>query len=208
MAEHIFNLLRSYLDQYGYWTVAAALLLENAGLPVPGETVLLVASFLAYSERQLQLSHIILVGICAAVVGDNLGFLIGQRGGRPLLERYRKALWISSATIARGERLFEHYGATAILFARFIAGMRIVAGPLAGALRMDWRKFLVFNLLGAILWVTVISFVGYFFGEQWEELPRIIRGAHFAIFGVACLVIALLWWRKRRMRLSQRDQHD
>ena len=81
------DLLRGYLVHYGYWAVAGALFLENAGLPVPGETVLLLASFLAYSEHELQLPYVMVVGICAATIGDNLGFAIGHYGGRPLLER-------------------------------------------------------------------------------------------------------------------------
>src|SRR2546425_9933714 len=81
MAQHIFDLLRGYLAQYGYWAVAAALLLENAGLPVPGETVLLLASFLAFSEHRLHLAYIIVVGVCAATAGDNVGFAVGYYGG-------------------------------------------------------------------------------------------------------------------------------
>src|ERR1700724_4079204 len=89
MGLHILDLLRAALVHYGYWAVAGALLLENAGLPVPGETVLLMASFLAYTERDLQLGWIILVGTGAAALGDNLGFAIGLNGGPPLLVRHR-----------------------------------------------------------------------------------------------------------------------
>ena len=136
MSNYIFELLRGYLTHYGYWAVGVALLLENAGLPVPGETILLLASFLAYSEHKLGLPWIILVGVCAATLGDNLGFAIGYYGGRPLLERYQKTLRIRPKVIARGEELFARYGAITIFVARFIAGMRIIAGPLAGVLRM------------------------------------------------------------------------
>lgn len=129
MAQHILDLLRRLLDQYGYWTVAAVILIENAGIPVPGETVLLLASFLAYSEHELSLSRIILIAIFSATIGDNIGFLIGQRGGRPLLDRYCKSFRVSPASIARSERLFQRYGARAVLVARFIAGLRIAAGP-------------------------------------------------------------------------------
>ena len=200
MLMHVLNLLRDYLAQYGYGVVAVALLLENAGLPVPGETVLLLASFLAFSERQLRLSHIIVVGVCAAVVGDNLGYWMGKRGGRPLLERYGQIFFIRPATVARAEHVFERYGATTILVARFIAGVRIVAGPLAGVLRMDWRKFLLFNFLGAVLWVTVIAGVGYFFGEYWDQLLRFVRHAHLVSLSLALAVVAFLWRRHRRAR--------
>jgi membrane protein DedA with SNARE-associated domain len=198
MAQHIVDLLRSLLAHYGYGAVAAALLLENAGLPVPGETVLLLASFLAYSEHRLRLPYIILIGICAATVGDNLGFAIGVYGGRPLLERYRKTLRIRPATIARGEDLFRRYGAATIFVSRFITGMRVIAGPLAGVLRMDWRKFAIFNFLGAAVWVTVISSAGFLFGKHWDELVEILGDANVAVVIAICVVLAILWWRRRR----------
>ncbi len=101
MAHHILDFLRGAIVHYGYWAIAVALLLENTGIPVPGETVLLLASFLAYSEHDLQLSWIIVVGTIAATLGDNLGYAIGFRGGRPLLERYRELLRICPATLER-----------------------------------------------------------------------------------------------------------
>ena len=197
MGQHLFELLREYLAHYGYWAVAAALLLENTGVPVPGETMLMLASFLAYSEHRLRLPYIILVGVCAATIGDNLGFLLGHYGGKPLLERYRKVPRVYR-TIARGEGLIQRYGSFAIFIARFIAGMRIIAGPLAGVLRMPWRKFAVFNFLGAAVWVTVISSVGYFFGRHWDELARIMKGFNLAVLLAAVLLAVFFWWRQRR----------
>lgn len=196
--QHILDLLRIYVSQYGYATVVVALLLENAGLPVPGETVLLLASFLASSEHELRLPNIILVGTFAAVIGDNIGYLIGQHGGRPLLDRYQAIFRIRPATIARGEDLLKRYGARIILVARFIAGLRILAGPLAGALRMNWRTFLIFNFLGAALWVTVISCAGYFLGEHWEPLFKFVHRAHFAGLWVLIALLIFYWWKRRR----------
>src|SRR2546426_3884885 len=135
MAQHIFDLLRGYLAQYGYWAVAATLLLENAGLPVPGETVLLLASFLAFSEHRLHLAYIIVVGVCAATAGDNVGFAVGYYGGRRLLGRYRQTLHLPPAALARGEDPLAHYRALAGFFCRFIAGTRGVAGAMGGGLR-------------------------------------------------------------------------
>lgn len=200
MLEHIIELLRAYLVQYGYLTVAVALLLENAGVPVPGETVLLLASFLAYSEHRLHLSHIIAVAILAAIVGDNLGYVLGRYGGRPMLDRYRKVFFIKAATIANAERIFERHGASTVLLARFIAGLRIVAGPLAGALRMNWVKFLVCNCLGATLWVVVIAGIGYMFGEYEEQLIRALHRANFWVFVVVCALLLFVWWRRARRR--------
>jgi len=198
MAHQLLDLLRGYLADYGYWAVALALLLENAGIPVPGETILLLASFHAYSEHRLRLPYIILVGIFAATTGDNIGFWMGYRGGRPLLERYQNVLRISRTTIERGERLFAEYGAATIFFARFIAGLRIAAGPLAGVLRMDWKKFALYNFLGATVWVSAIATVGYVFGRQWEVLVGVLKRLDIAAVIAAVLLIAYLWWRYRR----------
>jgi len=197
MAQQIFELLRSYLIEYGYGTVAVVLMLENAGLPVPGETILLLASFLAYSEHRLQLPYIIMVGIVSATIGDNLGFALGLYGGRPLLNRYQKTFRIKQSAIDRGEDLFRNYGSATIFVARFIAGMRIVAGPLAGVLRMDWRKFLIFNFLGAALWVTVISLAGYLFGRHWERLFQLLHEINIGLVVAAVIVVAWLWYRRR-----------
>jgi len=198
MTHSILDLLRNAVVHYGYWAVGAALLLENAGVPVPGETVLLLASFLAYSEHDLRLPWIILVGTIAATLGDNLGFALGYYGGRPLLQRYQAFFRIRHTTVARGEELFARYGALTIFFARFVFGMRIIAGPLAGVLRMSWRKFSLFNFLGAGLWVTVISGVGYLFGRHWDRLEHVLKRFDLTVAVVVLLGAAFLWWRSRR----------
>jgi membrane-associated protein len=203
MGHAIFETLRGFIVDYGYWAVALALLCENAGLPVPGETTLLLASFLAHSEQKLHLGWIIVVGTCAATIGDNLGYAIGRRGGRPLFERYQKTLRIPTQSLERGERLFAHYGAATIFFARFIFGMRVFAGPLAGVLRMPWKAFAVFNLLGAMVWVTVIASAGYLFGRHWDKLEWAIQRFDVAIVVVAVAVGLIFWWKWRRVR--QRD---
>jgi membrane-associated protein len=198
MSLHILDLLRTAVVQYGYWAVAVTLLLENAGVPVPGETILLLASFLAYSQRELQLTWIIVVATIAATLGDNLGFILGYCGGRPLLERYQSIFCIQKKTLVRGETLFARFGSVTVFFARFIFGVRIIAGPLAGVLRMRWQKFLVFNFLGAVVWVTAISLAGYLFGQHWDRLQRGVRRFDLGILILVLLMVAFLWWRSRR----------
>ena len=201
MGQPILDTLRGYITDYGYWAVGISLLLENAGIPLPGETILLLASFLAYSQHELQLSYIILVAVCAATLGDNLGFAIGYRGGRPLLDRYRHVFRIRTSTIERGERLFDEYGAATIFFARFIFGLRVIAGPLAGVLRMPWKRFALFNFLGALLWVSVIATVGYKFGKHWDKLLEYIKELNVALAVIGALVILFLWlWHRKTRR--------
>jgi membrane protein DedA with SNARE-associated domain len=198
MDHTILHSLRTFIADYGYWAVALALLCENAGIPVPGETTLLLASFLAYSEHQLQLGWIIVVATCAATLGDNLGYAFGYYGGRPLLDRYQSVLRIPPATLKRGEEMFARYGAVAIFFARFVFGLRVFAGPLAGVLRMRWRAFTLFNFLGAAVWVTFIASAGYLFGQHWRSLLRAMQRFNAAVLIVAVAVFLFLWWRYRR----------
>jgi len=205
MAQWFFEILREHFQRWGYWTVMVALLLENAGVPVPGESVLLFASFLAFSEQELHLPYIILIGTLACTLGDNIGYAIGHRGGRPLLERYKHIFHIPDRTIHRGERLFARHGHLTIFFARFIFGMRIIAGPLAGVLRMPWKQFAVFNFLGAVTWVTVISLVGYLFGSEWERLVRILHRINIGILVLVALLV-LIWWI--RLRYGRADDGE
>ena len=189
--------LRTFIANYGYWAVALALLCENAGIPVPGETTLLLASFLAFSEHRLHLGWIIVVATCAATLGDNIGYGVGHHGGRPLLERYQRILRIPNRSIQRGEALFQRYGSLTIFFARFVFGMRVFAGPMAGVLRMPWKAFALFNFLGAAVWVSVIATVGYLFGRHWDKLEYTMSRFNLGVvFAVALLLF--FWWKRRQ----------
>ena len=205
MGPTTFHSLRAFVADYGYWAVALALLSESAGIPVPGEITLLLASFLAYSEHQLHLGWIIVVATCAATLGGDLGYALGHYGGRPLLDRYQSVFRIPAATLKRGEEMFDRYGAAAIFFARFVFGMRVFVGPLAGVLRMRWRVFTLFNFMGAAVWVTFIASAGYLSGHHWHSLLRAMRRFNIAVLIVAGAVILYLWWRYRRQSSPDHD---
>jgi membrane protein DedA with SNARE-associated domain len=212
MGDYVFELLRGFFVNHGYLTVFCALLLENAGIPVPGETILLFASFLAFDQGDMRLSYIICIGIVACTTGDNIGYWIGRRGGRSLLEKYQKLFKISDRNIERGERLFDRFGSVTIFFARFVFGMRIIAGPLAGVLRMRWSRFALFNFLGAAVWVTVVSIVGYMFGEHWNHLVRFIGRANLVLFviavGVATIALRRYFERERNNRAAEEKETE
>jgi membrane protein DedA with SNARE-associated domain len=195
---HLTEILHSYFANYGYWTIAFALLLENAGVPMPGETVLLYASFLASSQHHLRLPYIVVVGTLAAAAGDNLGYALGRWGGRWLLDRYRAVFRIEAKMIARGELLFDRYGPAAVLLARFIFGMRVIAGPLAGVLRMHWKRFAVFNVLGAATWVVTVASLGYTFGKHWDRLVPLFHKVDAGLGAAAAAAAVWLWWKYRR----------
>ncbi len=199
MTHHIFDLLRGTVVHYGYWAVAALLLLESAGLPLPGETVLLLASFLAYSEHELQLPWVIAVGTVASTLGGELGFVLGRHGGRPLIERYQNVFSIRAESLERGEQLFDRYGAITVFLARFMFGMRVLASLLAGALHMPWRRFALFNFLGAGVWVTAICSSGYLFGRHWSRLAQDLKRFDLVV-AIVVVVAGLWWWWRNRGR--------
>lgn len=205
----IVETVRHYLIAWGYWAIVLGLLAENAGLPLPGETILVFASFLAYKNHQLQLPWIILAGTAAATAGDNIGFWIGRKGGRPLLKKWKHLLHVNDDDIRAGEELLHDKGGRTIFFARYIWGMRMLAGPLAGVLRMHWRRFAVFNFLGAATWVATIALVGYAFGSQFENLLSFFKKADIAIMAGVMAIGIYLWRRhKKRQKRRRRGQNQ
>jgi membrane protein DedA with SNARE-associated domain len=175
------------------------LLLENMGVPLPGETILITASVLASTKHQLDILVVAGVAVLAATLGDNLGFALGHYIGCPLLEKYRKFFHLEQETIRKGENLIERRGGTAIYFARFITGIRVVAGPLAGTLKMHWKKFLLFNALGALTWVAVITTAAYLLGDTIEKV--LSRGS-WVIAAVIALALLAWWWHRRQVTPS------
>ena len=198
--------IEHFILAWGYWAVLAGLLAENAGVPVPGETILLFASFLAYKHEHLQLQWVIVIGIAAATLGDNLGYFIGRRGGRPLLRRWQRFFHVDEGDLRAGEDFLNRRGWFAIFVARFIAGLRIAAGPLAGVMCMRWQRFLAANATGAAVWVTTISIIGYAFGSQFDRVIRFFDNAGLAL--LALVVLGALWAWRRRRRARQNASRD
>lgn len=179
--------------RYGYLLVFGAVLLENAGIPSPGHTVMLAGGALA-QQGHLSLPLVIATGAFAAILGDNAGYLMGRRGGRTLLLKYGKRFWITPERLAKAERFFEVHGAKAVFLARFVTGLQTVGALLAGASRMHWRTFFLWNLLGAITWATIYALLGYAFGASWSLLENWIGHAGLfllAILGVAVAIAAV-----------------
>ncbi len=189
-------------DAFGYWAVFFGVMLENAGIPVPGETILLFASFLAW-QGDFELQYVILLAVLGATAGDNIGFLIGRVGGRRLLDRYTSKSRHIHRRLEQAERFFHSHGAWTVFIARFVTGLRVFAGPLAGALGMRWFKFLFFNFTGAVVWSLAISLVGYFFGSQWPLLLKLLKRVNIGIFVVVALVLYLAWRRHKKKHAAQ-----
>ncbi len=176
--------LQHLLASYGYLAVALIVMAEGAGIPFPGETVLLLGAAYA-GAGNLELRGVILAAALGAITGDNLGYWIGRRGGAALLARYGSVLRIGPRQLERAETFFARHGAKTVLFARFVAVLRTVCALLAGANRMPYRRFVVWNAAGGILWSVTIGLLGAAFGSQWPRLERWV--------GRAGLLVALLF---------------
>lgn len=179
---NILNNVETAFRHYGYLIIFFPILGESAGIPLPGETVLL-AGGLAAARGILSLPLVILVGASAAILGDNLGYLVGRRGGRPLLLRYGQILHVKDRQIAILDSFFARHGPKTVFFGRWVIFLRVWAALFAGASRMHWRQFFFWNALGGLAWATTMSSIAYVFAASVGRISK--------VFGIAAWVIAI-----------------
>ena len=177
--------------------------IEDFGVPVPGETILILSAVYAATGR-LNVFIVALLGFCGAVLGDNLGFAIGHFGGRKLVERYGRYILLTPSRIDRATEFFERHGGKIIIAARFVEGLRQANGIIAGTTGMRWERFLIFNVIGAALWVSVWVSVGYFSGSHidtiYNDAARYSTYLAIAAAVFIAVVIARQVMRARRAR--------
>ena len=201
----IFAALAPVLDHYGYLAVAGFVFLEDFGVPVPGETILVAGAVYAGTGR-LNVVVLGVVALVAAVAGDNVGFAIGHFGGRPLVLRWGRYVFLTEARLDKAEGFFRRHGGKIVTIARFIEGLRQANGIVAGIARMHWLRFLAFNLLGAALWCAVWISVGYEAGSRIDVLYRQFQryemyiGIAAAVLVVAVIVRTLIRHRRNPRR--------
>ena len=199
----IFGTLAPILNNYGYFAVGGLVLVEDFGIPVPGETILIAASLYAGAGRL----NVVAVGVIAwvcAVLGDNIGFLIGHFGGRRLALKYGKYVFLTAGRLDKAENFFEHHGGKIIVAARFIEGLRQANGIVAGITGMHWKRFIPFNALGAALWVGLWVSLGYLAGNHITTIyEQITRYSLYVLIALAVAAAALIGWRVRH-HLRQR----
>jgi membrane protein DedA with SNARE-associated domain len=184
--------LAPVLDNYGYLAVGGFIFLEDFGIPVPGETILIAAAVYAGSGR-LSIVAVGLIAVLAAIAGDNVGYAIGYFGGRALVLRYGKYVHLTSQRLDKAERFFDRYGPVVVTGARFIEGLRQANGIVAGTIRMRWLKFLAFNALGAALWVGVWVSVGYLAGSHITAIYHgVTRYGLYMLIALAVVVAGLI----------------
>jgi membrane protein DedA with SNARE-associated domain len=187
--------------RYGYAVVFGGVFLENTGLPVPGETVLLAGAALAH-HGQLSLGWVIVTAIAAAILGDNLGFFIGRRGGRRIAERHGWRIGLTRDRLIQFDRFFDKHGPKTVFAARFITGLRVVGAVLAGGSGMAWPTFIFYNATGAIVWCTSVAFAGYSLAYSWDTLEKWIGRTGLVALALVVVIGLIGFMRARRNRPS------
>jgi membrane protein DedA with SNARE-associated domain len=181
----------------GYVALAGLVGFETMGIPLPGETALIAAGVLA-SEGHLKIELVVLVAAVAAIVGDNVGFWIGRRGGRKLLELPGPLARHRQTMLDRGEAIFRRHGGKTVFFGRWFSGLRIASAWLAGVNKMPWGQFLVYNALGGIAWAVSVGLLAYWAGHSADDVLKVIGVGGLAV-GIVVLGAFLIWrWRRHR----------
>ncbi|HEX7547950.1 MAG TPA: DedA family protein [Candidatus Methylomirabilis sp.] len=204
------NSLRAVIAQWGYLAIFGFVLAGNIGVPVPENSVLWVAGFFVWKGR-LSLPLVLLVGIGAAVVGDNLGYWLGRRYGQRVVDRYSRTVRLSSHRLERMRQFVQRYGPWAVFLARFVTGLRFMAGPLAGSLGLPPRAFFLANVLGALCYVPIMVGAGYAVGygfrrylrgvlleENWLENVLLLGAVGLLVLVLAYHAVQHVWRRRSR----------
>src|SRR5438552_10380107 len=188
----LLNALSSPRQHYDVWAIGLLIMLEDFGIPVPGETILIAGAVYAGAGR-LNVVAVGVVGFVAAVIGDNIGFAIGHFGGRALVLRWGRYVRLTEERLHKAEAFFDHHGAWIITVARFIEVLRQANGIVAGTTGMRWRRFLVFNALGAALWVGTWVSLGYLAGTHIDAIYLdITRYSYYLLIALAAVLAAYI----------------
>lgn len=190
--------IQPLIIHHGYWAVFLVVMLESAGVPLPGESALLLASAYAGATGHLAIAYVIAAAIAGAVIGDNCGYWVGRRIGTRLLERYGRFVGLTPNRLVLGEYLFERHGGKIVFFGRFIAVLRVFAALLAGLNKYGWRSFLIFNAAGAIIWALVMGLGAYLFGDAMTRVSGPLGMIGFALVVAGILVSWLVLRRQEK----------
>ncbi len=174
-----------FLGQFGYAAVFAFVGIESLGIPFPGETMLIAAALYAGATHQLNIAGVIVAAAAGAIIGDNIGFGLGHWGGYRLILRYGRHIRLHPGRIKLARYLFQRHGGKVVFFGRFVSVLRTYAAFLAGTARMPWRRFLVFNASGGIIWATGYGVGAYLAGDRLTKLSAPVDLG----LGVAALVV-------------------
>lgn len=195
------------VSSYGYWAVFVLVGLESLGIPLPGETILIVAGTLAGKYHHLNVWGIFAAASAGAIIGDNAGFWIGDKGGYRLLRRYGKYIHLEEGKLKVGRYIFDRHGGKVVFFGRFVSVLRTYAAFLAGTNRMRWRAFLVYNAVGGIVWSGIYSFASYYAGDSLRHSSGKIDIA-VGVIAVVVIIGVFLFVRHQGGKLQERAEAE
>jgi membrane protein DedA with SNARE-associated domain len=193
------------LQSYGYYVVFAVIGLEAMGLPLPGESMLIGASIYAAATGKLDIAFVITAAAAGAILGDNLGYVIGRKAGFPLLKRYGGYVGLNDRRMKVGAYLFEKHGGAVVFTGRFIAILRTFVALMAGANHMHWKVFLFWNAVGGIAWTTLYCTTAYLLGDVVRQIEGKLA---WGLGGVAVIVIGVAVWFLRRNERHLEDKAE
>jgi membrane protein DedA with SNARE-associated domain len=199
--------LQHFLDQWGYPVVLVFVLIESTGIPFPGETMLLLGAFFAASGH-LSIYGVIASAAAGAIMGDNFGYWVGRKGGRPLVRRYGNYVFVKEKQLSQAERYFERHGDKTVFFGRFLSILRTWAAFLAGVNRMRWPTFLFYNAAGGIVWAIIYGIIGYFIGRAVgvDTIERYSSEVGYAAIAIVVIVVVVLILRRVLRRRHERRE--
>jgi len=191
---------------YGPWVIFGVVALESAGVPLPGETILVGAALLASSTDQISIITVVAAAAAGAVVGDSTGYAVGRRFGLPMLEKYGHYIHLDRDRLLIGRYLFFQYGSVVVFVGRFVAVLRMFAALLAGANGMPWGRFLFFNLSGGICWASVFGFGAHAVGTAIYRISEVASVIAFILFVIAGLTLSRVIRRYEPILLRRAQQ--
>ena len=197
MAHHLFHFLTWLFSRYGYGALFFGIMFENAGLPLPGELVLLFGGLLAH-RGVLDLKWVMVSAATGATIGAVLGYAAGYRWGTGLVRRISQRVFVSESRFNRSADAVARYGVWAVFASRFVVGLRMLAGLLAGSFRMSWAGFMLANVAGACAWAAAMGSVGYALGSSWRRLVYFTRTLDWIAIGVVVLILFVILVRRHR----------
>ena len=193
---NILAILQTALNNFGYLAVTFFIMIESSGIPFPGETMLLLASFYAANDQHLQIPFVIICAALGAIIGDNIGYYVGRTWGKAIVERYGRYLFIKPEHMERAENFFAKHGDKTVFFGRFVAVLRAWAAFLAGVNRMKWSTFAIYNAAGGILWATCFGLLGYFAGrvfhDNFTQVEHLARNVSWTVSGIILVVVVVI----------------
>lgn len=206
--------LRNALNTFGYPAVAVFIMIESTGIPFPGETMLLFASFYAAVDQQLQIPLVIACAALGAIIGDNFGYTVGRTGGHAFVRRFGRYFFLKEKHLDHAERFFAKHGDKTVFFGRFIAILRAWAAFLAGVNRMHWTRFLIYNAAGGIIWAIAYGCLGFYAGRIFhdnfgavEHLASTISWVGAGLIAAA-IIAAYIFFRVRRHHHHKDETHE